>query len=414
MLMRILFLTAQLPEPPHAGGTLRTNGLMRAVHAAGHEVHVLAFGDEDQLRQNRAALDTFCASVSVVPAPQRSIIQRLRDLLFTSLADMQRRFDSPAYRAALIALLRRESFDLIQIESLEMAIYLPVIQREQPHTPVIYDSFNAEYDLQRTIYEAERGDLRRVVGALYSLVQWRRLVRFERSVCEQVTHTIAVSEADAEAFQRLAPGAPVSVVPNGIDVAIYAEHDNSLDLGEHALVFTGSMGYRPNIDAAAWFAEEILGPVRAHVPEARFFVVGSSPHPRLDPLRERDDVKITGWVPEVNPFLHAAAVYVVPMRMGSGTRLKVLQAMAAGKAVVSTTMGAQGLHARDGVELRLADSAEAFAKAVADLLRSPEQRAALGAAGAQYVRENYDWSVIAPRLLRIYDSIQTDNSTHHA
>lgn len=403
--MHILYLTAQLPEPPHAGGTLRTNGLMRSVHAAGHDVHLLSFGEADQLKINRAALDEFCASVEVVTPPRRRIIHRLRDLLLTRLADMQRRFDSPLYAAKLAQILKEQRFDLIQIESLEMAAYLPVIQRAQPGTPLIYDSFNAEFDLQRSIYLAERKNLRRLPGALYSLIQWRRLIRFERDVCNSVSHIIAVSDADAESFHRLAPGCAVSVVPNGIDTRLYARFDSSLDLGDHALVFTGSMGYRPNVDAALWFADQVLGNVRAHVPGARFFIVGSNPSPRLNVLREREDVQVTGWVPDVNPFLHGASVYVVPMRMGSGTRLKLLQAMAAGRAVVSTTTGAQGLTVTDGAELRLADTADDFAGAVILLLTDPAQRQKIGETGRLYVKNSFDWSVIAPRLLRVYDEM---------
>ena len=403
--MRILFLTAQLPEPPHAGGTLRTNGLMRHVHAAGHDVHLLSFAEEDQLKINRDALKTFCAHVEIVPLPQRRIIHRLRDLLLTNLADMQRRFYSAQYAAKLAVMLDKQPFDLIQIESLEMAAYLPVIQRKAPNTPVIYDSFNAEFDLQRSVYEAERGNMRRLPGALYSLIQWRRLIRFEREVCQSVTHTIAVSDADADSFRELVPKGRVSVVPNGINTQQYAQHDSSLDLGDNALVFTGSMGYRPNVDAAIWFAEQILPAIRERISTAKFFVVGSNPHPRLDVLRERDDVEITGWVPKVNPFLHAATVYVVPMRMGSGTRLKLLQAMAAGKAVVSTRTGAQGLYVSDNVELCLADTTVAFADAVSGLLQHPDQRQEIGAAGANYVKDNYDWCVIAPKLLAVYDEI---------
>ncbi len=405
--MRILFLVAQLPEPPHAGGALRTNGLMRGVQAAGHEVHVLAFGTREQLDAQRAPLDEFCTSVEVVPPPQRTTAQRLRDLLFTQAADMQRRFASPAYATALAGLLARQPFDLVQIESLEMAIYLPVIRQHQPQTPVIYDSFNAEFDLQRTIYRAERGDLRQVSGTFYSLIQWRRLVRFEHEVCRQVAHVIAVSDADANAFKRLAPGCPVSVVPNGVNAQEYARSDTSLDLGEAALVFTGSMSYRPNVDAALWFADRVLPAIRTQVPQTRFFVVGSNPHPRLAPLRERDNVQVTGWVPEVNPFLHAATVYVAPLRMGSGTRLKLLQAMAAGRGIVTTRTGAQGLSVQDGAELRLADTAEDFAIATLNLLEDPSQRKQLGQTGQAFVRAHYDWSVIVPALLEIYDSIIT-------
>jgi polysaccharide biosynthesis protein PslH len=405
--MKLLFLTAQLPEPPHAGGTLRTNGLMRGVQAAGHEVHVLSFGTSEQVDKHRATLDEFCASVTVVPPPQRKLAHRLRDLALTRMADMQRRYDSPLFAAQLEQLLARQPFDLIQIESLEMAAYLPLIKQAHPATPVIYDSFNAEYDLQHTIYEAERSN-RRPLGALYSFVQWRRLRRFERTVCETVDHVIAVSDADAGAFRRLAPGRPVTVVPNGIEVASYADSDDSLDLGDAALVFTGSMAYRPNVDAALWFAEEVLDTVRVQVPEARFFVVGSDPHPRLNPLRERSNVQIMGWVPDVKPFLHAATVYVVPLRMGSGTRLKLLQALATRQAVVATRIGAQGVAVEDGAQVALADTADEFAKAVIRLLKDPERRQALGENGAAFVAEHYDWPAIVPRLLQVYDDIQTE------
>ncbi len=408
--MRILFLTAQLPEPAHAGGTLRTSGLMRGAHAAGHELHLLAFGAEPAAQAVLPVLNEYCARVEFVAPPQRSIGDRLRDLLFTSRPDMQRRFYSPQYAARLQVLLAAEPYDLVQIESLEMATYLPVIKASQPAARVIYDSFNAEYDLQRSIYEAERRELKRLPGAIYSLIQWQRLVRFERQVCETVDHVIAVSEADAAAFERLAPRCPVAVVPNGIDAAPYAHDDSSLDLGPAALVFTGSMGYRPNVDAALWFADDILPRIRAAAPEARFFIVGSQPHPRLQPLRERDDVEITGWVPDVKPFLHAAAVFVVPLRMGSGTRLKILQAMAAGRAVVSTTLGAQGLDAQDGVALRLADSATEFARQVVALLGAPDQRQSLGRAGAALVAQQYDWSVIVPRLLDVYRRLDSNTS----
>jgi len=407
--MRILYLTAQLPEPPHAGGTLRTNGLLRAVHAAGHEVHLLSFA-EPGWEQHRARLAEFCASVETVPPPRRTARQRLRDLLLSDRADMEGRCASPDYAHALTSLLARRAFDLIQIESLEMAAFLPTLQRAAPTTPLIYDAFNAEYEMQRSVHEAERADPRRLPGAVYSWVQWRRLQRFERQVCGAAARVIAVSEADAAALERLAPGCAVRVVPNGIDAAFYAERDSTLDLGPAALVFTGTMGYRPNVDAALWFAEQVLGRVCGGAPQARFFVVGSQPHARLNALRERDDTQVTGFVADVRPFLHAAAVYVAPLRMGSGTRLKLLQAMAAGRPVVSTTLGAAGLDARDGEHLRLADSATEFARAVVDLLSDRDEACRLGRAGAAYVQAHYDWRVIAPRLLAIYDELATHSS----
>ncbi len=401
--MRILFLTPQLPYPLHQGTALRNFGLVRGVAQAGHEVWLLAFQETGQLGPAETPLSDLCSAALAVPSPPpRSKLARLRDLLLTGEADMARRLRSNFFSEALRALLSRQQFDVIHVEGIEMAAYLPVLKRLQPDAATIYDAHNAEYDLQRRVYQIDRSDPRRWAGAAYSFFQWRRLRRFERDLCRAAGQVLAVSEADADALRRLA-GAPVTVVPNGIDAAHYAQPPaEPVDLGPGALVFSGKMDYRPNVDAALWFADAVLPRVREAAPEARFVVVGQKPHPRLERLRGRSGVELTGWVPAVEPYLHAATVYVTPLRMGSGTRFKVLQAMAAGCAVVSTPLGAEGIDATPGREIVLADTEADFAQAVIDLLRNPERRRDLGQAAQILVRKRYDWSVIVPRLLALY------------
>lgn len=402
--MRCLFLTGQLPYPPHAGGALRTYGLIDGLHHAGCQLDLLTFIEPGQSDLSSTPLASLCQQIRTVPLPRRKLRARLRDLLLTDHADMTRRFYARQFVTALEAQLATTRYDLVQIESLEMAVYLPTIRKLNPAAQVIYDSFNAEFDLQRLIYQIDRRKLSRLPGALYSLIQWRRLTRFERTVCQQVDRVIAVSEADAQAFRQLAPGVQVSVVPNGIYVHEYTRpaQPEHLELGKSALLFTGTMNYRPNVDAMLWFVAEILPQIRMAIPDARLFVVGNKPHGRLDKLRQRPDVEITGYVQEVSPFLHNATVYVAPLRMGSGTRLKLLQAMAAGCAIVSTTTGAQGLDVTTGVEIMLADNADSFAQATIKLLADPALRQRLGQAAQQLVEDQYDWSVILPRLLHIY------------
>jgi glycosyltransferase involved in cell wall biosynthesis len=192
------------------------------------------------------------------------------------------------------------------------------------------------------------------------------------------------------------------VVPNGIHAAEYDGNDSHLELSAAALLFTGSMSYRPNVDAVLWFADQVMEQIRVAVPEARLFIVGQQPHPRLNKLRARPDVEITGYVQDVTPFLHSCAVYVAPLRTGGGTRLKVLQAMAAKCAIVSTTIGVQGLDVTPGQEALIADDEASFAQAVVDLLRDPERRSTLGSAAQALVKTRYDWSAIAPQLLAVY------------
>ncbi|MFZ2879744.1 MAG: glycosyltransferase, partial [Phototrophicaceae bacterium] len=170
----------------------------------------------------------------------------------------------------------------------------------------------------------------------------------------------------------------------------------------NTIVFTGKMDYRPNVDAALWFADDVLPAVRARIPDAQFMIVGQQPHSRLDRLRTVDSVSITGFVPAVEPYLAAAAVYVAPLRMGSGTRLKLLEAMAAGCAIVSTTIGAAGLTENARKSMLIADDADSFAQRVIDVLADPGRWAAIRQRAASVVRDSYSWQAIAAPLASAY------------
>ncbi len=399
--MRILFLTSELPYPPYAGAPMRNFGIIEGL--ADHEIWLLSFHSKQAIEPDRTPLARLCAAIATVSTPVRTAPDRLRTLLLTSEADIARRFHSPAFAAQLRQWLSATRFDVIQIENLEMAIYLPVIREVQPGTPVIYDAHNAEYALQQRIYETERGALTNLPGAFYSRLQAERVRRLEQSVCRRVDHIIAVSETDAGLLRALATGTPVTVVPNGISAHLYSQPAaEPVDLEKPALVFTGKMDYRPNIDAALWFGQEVLPLVRQELPNAHFYVVGQSPHPRLNVLRGQCGVTLTGLVPEVLPYLQAASVFVVPLRMGSGTRLKVLEAMAAGCPIVSTTIGVQGLAIKDGQEVMIADTAKEFARSVVRLYRDSEQASLLGEKARAFVQARYDWSVLLPRLRAVY------------
>ncbi len=399
--MRILFLTSELPFPPYAGAPMRNFGIIEGL--AHHEIWLLSFHSKQAIDPGQTPLARLCAAIRTVPTPARTTSERLRTLFLSGDADLARRFYSPAFVDQLRDWLTGTHFDVIQIENLEMAIYLPIIRESQPGTPVVYDAHNAEYALQQRIYETERAALSSLPGALYSYTQARRVRRLEQEVCRTVDYVIAVSETDAGLLRALAPQTPITVIPNGIPAHLYTQMAaEPVDLEKPALVFTGKMDYRPNVDAALWFGQEILPLVRQELPNAHFYVVGQSPHPRLDVLRGQCGITLTGLVPAVLPYLQAASVFVVPLRMGSGTRLKVLEAMAAACPIVSTAIGVQGLAITDGREVIIADTTREFARSVIRLYRDPEQARALGEQARAFVRARYDWSVLLPRLEAVY------------
>jgi glycosyltransferase involved in cell wall biosynthesis len=235
-------------------------------------------------------------------------------------------------------------------------------------------------------------------------VQWQKLVSYERRICRMADRVVAVSEADRKALQMILPDLAVAVVPNGVDLEFYRPGivPPLAEARTHTLVFTGKMDYRPNVDAVLWFADAVLPLILAQAPDTRFYVVGQQPHERLARLAERPGITLTGRVPDTRPYIAAAGVYIVPLRIGGGTRLKVLEAMAMGQAIVSTRLGCDGFDFTDGREVLFADEPAAFAEAVLDLFRDREQAAVLGQTARAFVETHYGWDAIVPRLEALY------------
>ena len=404
--MKVLFLTPQVPYPPQQGAALRNWGLISGL-ANRHEVAVLSFRASGQSPEPPDRLRTVCRT-ETVRLPVRALRDRLRVMLTTRQPDMARRLASETYAQRLVEWLARESFDVVHVGGIEMAPYLDVIEAARPRPLVVFDNLNCEYLLQQRAFLTDLRVPGRWPGAAYSLVQWRRLRRYEAQVCRRADRVLAVSEADAAALRKLVPGLGVVVVPNGVDTLAYRpEASNAApQVSERALVFTGTMDFRPNVDAVLWFARKVLPGVQAEVPEAHFFVVGQRPHRWLDGLRGDPAVTLTGWVEDARPYIAQAAVYVAPLRIGGGTRLKLLEAMATGKPVVATRLGAEGYPVTHGRELLLADTPVDFAAAVVALLRAPERRAELGRVARAFVEQHYDWRAIVPRVEAAYQMRQ--------
>ncbi len=400
----ILLLTPQVPYPPRQGTALRNWGILRGL-AAHHRVSLLTFAAPDQPTEAPPPLADIVERVAIIPQPTRTTRDRLRDLLTTSRPDLTLRLESAVFRQQLQTWLDTYPFDWLQIEGLEMAPYLPhrslstvvasLLALRLPST--IFDAHNCEYLLQKRAGFADKRRPRRWPAALYSAIQWRRLRRYEAAVCRRVDLVIAVSEADAQALRRVVPGLDPLLLPNGITVAEYAAFTAKAELHQPAFVFTGTMDFRPNVDGALWFATKVWPHIHAALPDAHVYFVGRQPHRRLDALRELPGLVITGSVPDTRPYINAATVYVVPLLVGGGTRLKLLEATSMGKAIVSTTLGAEGFTRPEDAML-LADDPAAFAEACVRLARDAAARAQWEVRARAYAHA-YDWDVLLPPLL---------------
>ena len=398
--MKLFFVTPQLPYPPRQGTAIRNWGLMRHLSDR-HEVGYVSFVGPGQTLPPPTAGGP--RLLGTAPQPPWPVASRLRALLLGQ-PDLARRLWSPEFAHVLRRALEQFAPYIVQMEGLELAAYLADIRRAAPDGRVVYDAHNAEHLIQRRAWQNDRRRPRRWPAAVYSVIQERLLARLEASVCAQVAAVTVVSSEDAAALRRLAPAVQPELVPNGIAAAAYMEEDVAppAPMGLCDLVFTGKMDYRPNLDAALWFADEILPLIRAHRPEARLVIVGQQPPAALLQRGQQPEITVTGAVEDTRPYIAGAAVYVAPLRMGGGTRFKLLEAMAMARPVVSTRLGAEGFAVENGRELILADGPEALAAACLRVLADAGLARRLGRAGHEFVQAHHDWGIIVPRLERLY------------
>jgi glycosyltransferase involved in cell wall biosynthesis len=299
------------------------------------------------------------------------------------------KYRSSAYRQRLAQLLRDVRFDVVVCDFLVPIVNMP----ERLPCPSILFTHNVESEIWRRHAEtATRAVPRRLLRD-----QWRRMLRFERDALSRFDLTLAVSDADRETFQRLYPDAlkaPLQVIQTGVDTRYFAP-DESMPRRAAHLVFSGSMDWLPNEDGMLYFVREILPRIREQEPGATLSIIGRAPTPAVRRLADLAGVEVTGRVDDVRPHIAAGTVYVVPLRIGGGTRLKIFEAMSMAKAVVSTTIGAEGLPVTDGEDIVIANDPARFAQAVVGLIRDGAARERLEQAARRLVVEHYDWSAVA-------------------
>jgi sugar transferase (PEP-CTERM/EpsH1 system associated) len=393
--MRILWLKSDLLLPLDKGGKLRTWHLMRHL-AQHHDITYLAFADPDTPREHVDGMREVAARVETVARtdPRKGSLRFYADAaahLVDPLPYAVGKYRSRAYRERLTQLLATSRFDLIVCDFLVPAVNLP---RTLPCPAVIF-THNVEAEIWRRHAETNRNPIARAFLA----AQHRRMLRFERRTLARFDGVLAVSDADSQAFDRLYPGAvrqPAHVVPTGVETDFFTAEPS--DPASKTLAFTGSMDWLPNEDAMLFFCRDILPLIRAEEPDVRLVIVGRTPTPAVKKLAEDAHVTVTGRVDDVRPYVRDASVYIVPLRIGGGTRLKIFEAMAMGKAVVSTTVGAEGLPVVAGEHLMLADEPRAFARGVVRLMRDIERRRQLETAARALVVDRYDWSAVAGAL----------------
>jgi sugar transferase (PEP-CTERM/EpsH1 system associated) len=391
--VKILWLNAGLLLPLDKGGKLRTWHLMRRL-AARHDITYLSFSEPSQPEEHRIGMRDVSRRLETIPRsdPAKGTLRFYADAaryIVDPIPYAVAKYRSPAYAARVAELLGSRAFDVVVCDFLPPVVNLPATLP----CPSILFTHNVEAEIWRRHAENATNPISRQLLTR----QWRRMFRFEREALSRFDLVLAVSEADGATFERLYPGAlrkPVHVVKTGVDTRYFAPLPEVAVRRSH-LVFTGSMDWLPNEDGMVYFVREILPLIRRSEPDATLSIIGRSPTPAVRRLGEVPGVEVTGSVDDVRPHLAAGSVYVVPLRIGGGTRLKIFEAMGMAKAVVSTSIGAEGLPVSDGTDILLADDPGRFAQAVVRLMRDPDRRRFVEQAARRLVVERYDWSAVA-------------------
>lgn len=397
--MKILWVKAGGLVPPDLGGRIRSYNILRELTTR-HRVTLFTFYAE-QANDPHGELAQIFDRVLYWPLPIST--NRGRGEFFSYLKHVigswphsVAKYCRPEVVSAMRKLLSEESYDVLVCD---FAIAAGVIPWDTPIPKVLF-THNVEAMIWQRHYRVSR-------NPLWKLVSWgeyQKMLRFERFCLENSQHVLTVSEADRRIFNRFVDGTKLSVIPTGVDtdyfgLAPHLERPSSL-------VFTGAMDWMPNEDGMLYFVDAILPSIRREIQDVELTIVGRRPTSKLlAAVRGESRIHVTGRVEDIRPYVQAGTVYVVPLRIGGGTRLKIFEAMAMGKAIVSTTVGAEGLPVMDGRDLLLADEPEDFARKVVLLLREPGERYRLGSTARALVEQRYSWRCVAAEFDSVLQSV---------
>ena len=403
--MKILWVKAGKLLPVDTGGKIRSFNILRHL-ARNHEVTLLSYygGRRDAEYETAIAQRLPGAQTIYTAAPESTLAQSLDYILrLPSPAPYAvRKFTDSQVRQEVARRLGDGGLDVAVCDFLSASLNFP----ERLSAPVVLFQHNVETVLWRRMAQTEKAPLRKLS---YNLEAWK-MSAYETRTLRRFQHVIAVSNNDRDEMLRLCSGSPITVVPTGVDTEQY-QVAPSVSGSPRLIVFTGSMDWEPNIDAVEYFCRDIWPVVLAAFPDARFQIVGRNPHPRVRRLASTS-VDVTGTVASVADYLRSAAVVIVPLRIGGGTRLKIFEAMAMAKAMVSTSIGAEGLDVTHGRDILLADDAESFSASILLLLRDPELRRKYEQNAAS-LAARYDWSQIARSFAEVLrDAVATFRARH--
>jgi sugar transferase (PEP-CTERM/EpsH1 system associated) len=396
--VKILFITPDLPFPPDNGGRMRTFGFLKELSNR-HVVSLLSFHRSDDDTENIEELREICTQVLTVPLTKRQLRKNKRMVqlrsIFQRMPYQYLSHYSQMMQQQISQLTDKHDFDIIQVEFSQMGYY------DLPSNSVnILDQHNIEAEILYRTYRTENSSIRK----LYNYIEWKKFKQTEIDLCHKFAACLTTSDHDKDILKRSSPSLTVQVIPNGVDSTFFKPYKRTTS-NRNVILFTGTINYFPNTDGLKYFLKEIFPIIQREIPSTQFVIAGKNPPPEILEYSIDPHIEVTGYVKDIRECFSKASIVVVPLRIGGGTRLKILEAMAMGVPVVSTSVGAEGLDVMLGEDILIEDTPTLFAKAVVELINDGKKREKMARAARYLVENKYDWNLIGHKLEETYKGL---------
>lgn len=399
--MHILQITPQYPYPPDSGGRVSIYNYIRYI-SRHHKITLLSFVNEEAIPHIHG-LEAYCENIYTVPVRVGTSMFSMLKNVVSSLPYTMEKFASDEMRETVRRVTASNGIDLVQIDHLHMAQYIEDIPSD---LPVILREQNVETTIMKRLSQQARNPFVKT----YSTLQARRLHRYEATFCEKFDRCVAITDVDRASLQHMAPNAKVETIVSGVDTEQFEPADFDIEPQPFRMVTTGDYGWLPTADGLTYLIRDIYPLIREKIPEATLSVVGRNPPSSATRMAQNNGIEILGRVEDVRPEILRGALFVVPTRIGSGIRLKILEAMALQRPVVSTSVGCEGIEAMPDEHILVADDPVSFADAVVRLLLHPDQAQKQAQKALQLIKDHYAWTAIAGQFCRLYETVKEERT----
>lgn len=399
--MKILQLCHKVPFPPYDGGTIAMNNITQGLLSEGHRVKVLAVETPKHRVLSEDMPEDYLKSVdfeSVFIDTTLSFWAAFKTI-FTRKSYQVSRFYSKGFANKLAEILQKETFDIIQLESIFMAPYLPVI-RQFSTAKIVLRNHNIEHLIWHRVINNEPNPLKRWAIRYFS----RQLKRYECNLGSQIDAFAAISEPDYQFFKECYHNIPGTVIPFGVDLENYPENEDYMPSGTPELFHVGSMNWLPNVEGIEWFLDEVWPQIHEKFPEITFTIAGRQIPEKIS-QRADNNVIIAGEVASANDFMAEKDIMIVPLLSGSGVRVKIIEGMALGKTIITTAIGAEGLAVEHGKNILIANTPDEFLECISKCVASPDICTILGENARNFVALNHNNDLITNRLIEFYGTL---------